>query len=75
MGILIASIRDGFRRCGVEHSSTPTLHADDRFSAEELATLKAEPMLIVHHVEDDPKGVEPKGKGSAKDKNTKTDDA
>ena len=57
MGILIASKRDGFRRAGVEHSSTPTLYADDRFTDEQLAALEAEPMLVVHHVEDEPEGV------------------
>ena len=57
MGILIASKRDGFRRVGVEHSSTPTLYADDRFTDEQLAALEAEPMLVVHHVEDEPEGV------------------
>lgn len=57
MGILIASKRDGFRRAGVEHPSTPTLYADDRFTDEQLAALEAEPMLVVHHVEDEPEGV------------------
>lgn len=57
MGILIASKRDGFRRAGIEHPSTPTLYADDRFTPEQLAALEAEPMLIVHHVEDEPEGV------------------
>ena len=57
MGILIASKRDGFRRAGVEHSSTPTLYADDRFTDEQLAALEAELMLVVHHVEDEPEGV------------------
>ena len=57
MGILIASKRDEFRRAGVEHPSTPTLYADDRFTDEQLAALEAEPMLVVHHVEDEPEGV------------------
>ena len=90
MGILIASKRDGFRRAGVEHSSAPTLYADDRFTEEQLAALKAEPMLIVHEVDDEPKGVnedgqqqpedgkpedeKPKGK-AAKDKAPETGDA
>lgn len=45
--IRITSKKDGFRRCGVAHSETPTLYEDDRFSAEDLKTLKAERMLIV----------------------------
>lgn len=57
MGILIASKRDGFRRAGIEHSSTPTLYADDRFTPEQLEALEDEPMLIVHHVDDEPEGV------------------
>ena len=57
MGILIASKRDGFRRAGVEHSSTPTLYADNHFTDEQLAALEAEPLLVVHHVEDEPEGV------------------
>ena len=59
MGILITSKRDGFRRAGVEHSSTPTLYADDRFTEEQLEALEAEPMLIIHHVADEPEGVKP----------------
>lgn len=57
MGILIASKRDGFRRCGVEHSSIPSLYADDLFSEEELAILEAESMLIVQRVAADPEGI------------------
>jgi hypothetical protein len=59
MGILIISKRDGFRRAGIEHPSTPTLHDDDRFTKEQLAALEAEPMLIVQYVEDEPEGVKP----------------
>ena len=47
MPIRITAKRDGFRRAGITHSGTPTTHADDRFSARQLAQLKAEPMLIV----------------------------
>lgn len=45
--ITIASKKEGFRRCGVAHSQTPTSYPDDRFTAEELQTLQAEPMLVV----------------------------
>jgi hypothetical protein len=52
----ITSKKDGFRRCGVEHPATPTLHKDDAFTDEQIKILKAEPMLIVDEVEDKPKG-------------------
>lgn len=47
MPVRITSKRDGFRRGGIAHSGEPTTYADDRFSAKQLARLKAEPMLIV----------------------------
>ncbi len=45
--IRITSKKDGFRRAGIAHSSVPADYPDDRFTQEQLATLKAEPMLIV----------------------------
>jgi hypothetical protein len=45
--IRIKSKRAGFRRCGIAHSAEFVEYPDDRFSAKELAVLKAEPMLIV----------------------------
>lgn len=45
--IIITSKKDGFRRCGVAHLAEPTEYANDRFSKEELAVLRAEPMLTV----------------------------
>lgn len=48
--IRITSKRDGFRRCGVEHSSRPTTYPDDAWTPEQLARLKAEPMLIVEEI-------------------------
>lgn len=53
--IRITSKRDGFRRCGVEHPAQPTAHPDDRFTPGELERLKAEPMLVVEVLEDEPK--------------------
>jgi hypothetical protein len=50
--IEIKSKQDGFRRCGVAHTKEPVEHADDKFSKEEIAILKADPMLIVKHAED-----------------------
>jgi hypothetical protein len=45
--IRITSKREGFRRCGVAHSATPTDWPADRWSPEQRARLQAEPMLIV----------------------------
>lgn len=45
--IRITSKIDGFRRAGVAHPAAPTEYPDDEFSKEQLAALKAEPMLIV----------------------------
>lgn len=65
--IRIVSKKEGFRRCGVAHSATAAYHEDDRFSKEQLAALKAEPMLIVDEgvappKADDDKKPAPKGK-------------
>lgn len=48
--IKIRSRKDGFRRCGLSHSSQWVEHPDDRFSEEELEILKNEPMLQVEIV-------------------------
>lgn len=45
--IKIASKREGFRRCGIAHSVTPTEYSDDAFTPAQRALLEAEPMLIV----------------------------
>jgi hypothetical protein len=50
--IRIKSRQDGFRRCGVAHAEALTEHADDAFTAEQLAVLKAEPMLLVEVIDD-----------------------
>lgn len=47
MPIIITALEDGFRRCGVAHSKEAQEHADDVFSAAQLAMLQAEPMLLV----------------------------
>lgn len=52
--IRIRSKKDGFRRCGIAHQSTPTDYPADRFSKKELAALKAEPMLVVEEIDDPP---------------------
>ena len=60
--IKITSKKDGFRRCGVAHPKGPTEYKDDRFDKNELAVLKAEPMLVVMSGDDE---------GKAKAKTTK----
>lgn len=52
--IRIVSKREGFRRCGVPHSATPTEYPNDRFNEAELAVLEADPMLVVVRVPDAP---------------------
>lgn len=50
MPIKIISLKDGFRRCGVEHPAKPVLHPDGKFTGEQLKKLKKEPMLIIEEV-------------------------
>ena len=45
----------GFRRCGIHHPPTPTLHALGKFKKEQIEALKKEPNLIVAEVEADAK--------------------
>lgn len=45
--IEITSKREGFRRAGVAHSTTPTTYPDDAFTKEQLQALRAEEMLTV----------------------------
>ena len=51
MTIVITSKRDGFRRCGIAHPSTPTKYADDFFTEEQLKALAKEPQLICAYEE------------------------
>jgi hypothetical protein len=51
--IRITSKREGFRRAGLAHSANPAHYFDDHFTAEQLAALKAEPMLVVEELPDD----------------------
>lgn len=55
--IRITAKRHGFRRCGIAHPGQPTDYADGRFSAEELARLEAEPMLLVERLSESGDGV------------------
>lgn len=49
--IRITAKRDGFRRCGVAHPKAATDYPNNRFTAEQLETLQAEPMLVVQVVQ------------------------
>lgn len=51
--VVIVSKREGFRRCGVAHSAQPTEYAAGHWSAQQLAVLRREPMLIVVEQPDD----------------------
>ncbi len=48
--IRIKSKQAGFRRCGIAHAEKTVEYPDDKFTPEQLAILKAEPMLIVEVV-------------------------
>jgi len=50
--IRITSKRENFRRCGIPHPKAATEYSDDKFSAKEIAILKADPMLTVEHLDD-----------------------
>lgn len=52
MPVRIASKQEGFRRCGVAHTSKPVIWPDDRFTARQIKELQSEPMLIVDIVSD-----------------------
>lgn len=55
--ITISSKRDNFRRCGVAHSKAPKDYEDGFFSKDDLAILKADPMLTVTEKPGDPGGI------------------
>ncbi len=48
--VCITSKKEGFRRCGIPHSTEPTTYPEGRWSEEEIETLMAEPMLTVTFV-------------------------
>ncbi|MCI4235943.1 HI1506-related protein [Dickeya dianthicola] len=51
--IQITARVEGFRRCGIAHSAKTRTYPDDHFTVAELATLEAEPQLIVVRVSDE----------------------
>ena len=54
MALRITAQNDGFRRCGIPHPAQPTDHPAGRFTEEQIAILKADPMLTVVEIEDAP---------------------
>lgn len=65
--IRITAKKDGFRRAGISHAGTRE-YADGRFSLEELAALKAEPLLVVEEIAESPKTKTPTSESAAKKK-------
>ncbi|RTY72306.1 MULTISPECIES: HI1506-related protein [Pseudomonas fluorescens group] len=53
MTIVITSKHDGFRRCGIAHSSTAARYPDDFFSEAQLRALSKEPQLILAYEGDE----------------------
>ena len=47
--IRITAKKDGFRRAGISHAGTRD-YPDGRFTPQELAMLKAEPILVVEEI-------------------------
>lgn len=66
MPIKITSKKNGFWRCGVQHTATPVTYQDDRFSKKELETLKAEPMLVVEALDGGKKSGKDEGQTDGK---------
>lgn len=75
--IVINSKKDGFRRGGHAHPAEPKQYPDGHFTGEQLAQIKAEPMLVVQEIPDAPqdptgddlvagKDLDVKGTGKAK---------
>lgn len=58
----------GFRRAGLHHPARPVEHPAERFSAEQLAALQAEPQLLVElvQIEDSEGGNAPEPSGDGK---------
>lgn len=62
----ITSRRDGFRRAGLAHPAAPTDHDAARFTAEQIAALRAEPNLVVVDVLPDAPGPAPTEPGNGR---------
>lgn len=73
MPIKIVSKKEGFRRCGVAHPSSPKTYADGFFTPEQVKKLKAEAMLVVMDVDEEPEETveeEEKQKGTEEEEDT-----
>lgn len=64
--IQITSKKEGFRRCGIAHSRTPTDYPVDHFTLAELEILGSEPMLSVTVVDDPVDAAKAKADADAK---------
>ncbi len=53
MPVKITSMQEGFRRCGIAHGRAPVIYPDGRFAKEQIAALKAEPLLRVEIVKEE----------------------
>jgi hypothetical protein len=51
--IRIKSKQNNFRRCGMAHPDKAVEYPSDRFTPEQLAVLKDEPMLVVEVIPDE----------------------
>ena len=51
MAYEIRAHRDGYRRGGMAHSTTPTVHPAGAFSPEQLASLQADPRIMIREVD------------------------
>lgn len=49
--VQITARQEGFRRAGLAHPARPMVHPADAFTADQLAALEAEPMLVVARLE------------------------
>ena len=49
--VKITSKKQGFRRCGIAHSTTPTTYPLERFVGRQLEALRSDPMLDVEIVD------------------------
>lgn len=54
--IQIVGKKEGFRRCGLAHPKGAVDYPDGHWTEEQLADLRAEPMLVVTVVEDKSNG-------------------
>lgn len=59
---ITANTPRGLMRAGVHHPAQPVMHPGDRFTAEQLAQLTAEPLLTVEVLGDEPPPAKPKKK-------------